>query len=211
MKFVVLLMSEGENPPWDEQTPEQQAAAMQRHEDFGAACRARDRGEHPGWGRLRRDAHRGADPRWRAERDRRPVRRGGRAIGRLLPRGDAGPPDAAGADRVAAGLRPPRSARSARRPEHESLPGPDRVRAVGLEHRLRGRAGGLLPRRRPVTCCRHGSRRNMRQPRRPRTPGGTGSSGTTTNCCRSRRQLRPGWPAPWRWPRRAAPRPASLP
>ncbi|NLG20222.1 MAG: hypothetical protein GX555_02165 [Actinomycetales bacterium] len=42
MKFVVLLMSEGEMPAWDQQTPEQQAAAMQRHDDFGAACAARE-------------------------------------------------------------------------------------------------------------------------------------------------------------------------
>lgn len=42
MKLMMLLMSEGEMPPWDEQTPEQQAAAMQRHEDFGAACEARE-------------------------------------------------------------------------------------------------------------------------------------------------------------------------
>ena len=42
MKYALFLMSEGELPPWDEQTPEQQAAAMQRHEDFGAACEARE-------------------------------------------------------------------------------------------------------------------------------------------------------------------------
>ncbi|WP_150462418.1 YciI family protein [Nesterenkonia ebinurensis] len=42
MKYLMLLMSEGENPPWDQQTPEQQAAAMQRHEDFGAACNAHE-------------------------------------------------------------------------------------------------------------------------------------------------------------------------
>lgn len=42
MKYVVLLMSEGEMPPWDEQTDEQQAAALERHDDFGAACRARE-------------------------------------------------------------------------------------------------------------------------------------------------------------------------
>ncbi|USQ76915.1 YciI family protein [Ornithinimicrobium cryptoxanthini] len=40
MKFVVFLMSEGEMPPWDEQTEEQQSVAMQRHDDFGAACQA---------------------------------------------------------------------------------------------------------------------------------------------------------------------------
>lgn len=40
MKVVVLLMSEGEMPPWDQQTEEQQSAAMQRHDDFGAACEA---------------------------------------------------------------------------------------------------------------------------------------------------------------------------
>lgn len=38
MKYLMLLMSEGEQPPWEEQTQEQQAEAMQRHEDFGAAC-----------------------------------------------------------------------------------------------------------------------------------------------------------------------------
>lgn len=42
MKFVVLLMSMGEMPPWDELTPEQQAGVMARHDDFGAACRATD-------------------------------------------------------------------------------------------------------------------------------------------------------------------------
>lgn len=42
MKYLVLLMSEGERPPWDEQTPEQQAAAMQRHEEFGEALPAYD-------------------------------------------------------------------------------------------------------------------------------------------------------------------------
>ena len=40
MKYLMLLMSEGENPPWDEQSPEQQAAAMQQHDDFGQACAA---------------------------------------------------------------------------------------------------------------------------------------------------------------------------
>lgn len=42
MKFALFLMSEGEMPPWDEQTAEQQAVAMQRHDDFGAACAARE-------------------------------------------------------------------------------------------------------------------------------------------------------------------------
>lgn len=42
MKYALFLMSEGELPPWDEQTPEQQAAAMQRHDDFGTACAQRE-------------------------------------------------------------------------------------------------------------------------------------------------------------------------
>ena len=42
MKYLVLLMSEGEGPPWEELTAEQQAAEMQRHDDFGEACRAHD-------------------------------------------------------------------------------------------------------------------------------------------------------------------------
>lgn len=42
MKFLMLLMSEGEMPPWEEQTPQEQEAAMRRHDDFGAACEARD-------------------------------------------------------------------------------------------------------------------------------------------------------------------------
>lgn len=41
MKVVMLLMSEGEMPPWDEQTEEERAEAMRRHDDFGEACRAR--------------------------------------------------------------------------------------------------------------------------------------------------------------------------
>lgn len=42
MKYVVLLMSMGEMPPWEELTAEQQAQAMQQHEDFGGACRDRE-------------------------------------------------------------------------------------------------------------------------------------------------------------------------
>lgn len=42
MKYVIFLMSEGERPAWEDQTPEEQAAAMRQHEDFGAACEARD-------------------------------------------------------------------------------------------------------------------------------------------------------------------------
>lgn len=42
MKFALFLMAQGELGPWDEMTPEQQAAALQRHDDFGAACRERE-------------------------------------------------------------------------------------------------------------------------------------------------------------------------
>lgn len=42
MKYVVLLMGEGEMPPWDEQTPEQQESLMEMHAAFDAACEARD-------------------------------------------------------------------------------------------------------------------------------------------------------------------------
>lgn len=42
MKFVVLLMSDGEDKSWDEQTPDEQAVAMQRHDDFDTACKERD-------------------------------------------------------------------------------------------------------------------------------------------------------------------------
>lgn len=42
MKYALFLMSQGEMPPWEELTPEQQAAAMQQHDDFGAACAARE-------------------------------------------------------------------------------------------------------------------------------------------------------------------------
>lgn len=42
MKYLMLLMSEGEMPAWDHQTPDQQAAAMRRHDDFGRACTERD-------------------------------------------------------------------------------------------------------------------------------------------------------------------------
>lgn len=40
MKFVVLLMSQGEMPPWEELTPQEQAEGLQMHDDFGAACEA---------------------------------------------------------------------------------------------------------------------------------------------------------------------------
>lgn len=40
MKFAIFLMSEGERPAWEEQSPEEQAAAMRQHDDFGAACEA---------------------------------------------------------------------------------------------------------------------------------------------------------------------------
>lgn len=42
MKYALFLMSQGEMSPWEELTPEQQAAAMQQHDDFGAACAARE-------------------------------------------------------------------------------------------------------------------------------------------------------------------------
>lgn len=42
MKFVVFLMAEGETEPWDQMTPEQQAEAMQQHDDFNAACKIRE-------------------------------------------------------------------------------------------------------------------------------------------------------------------------
>lgn len=42
MKYVVLLMSMGEMAPWEELSEEQQGEQMQRHDDFGAACEARE-------------------------------------------------------------------------------------------------------------------------------------------------------------------------
>lgn len=42
MKFALFLIGVGDTLPWDEQSPEQQAAAMQKHDEFGAACAAHD-------------------------------------------------------------------------------------------------------------------------------------------------------------------------
>lgn len=42
MKFALFRMAVGDTIPWDEQTPEQQAATLQQHSDFGSACAARD-------------------------------------------------------------------------------------------------------------------------------------------------------------------------
>lgn len=42
MKYLVLLMSEGEMPPWEEQSPQQQESLMKLHYDFDAVCEARD-------------------------------------------------------------------------------------------------------------------------------------------------------------------------
>lgn len=38
MKYVVLLMADGDEKPWGQQTDAEQAASMQKFEDFGAAC-----------------------------------------------------------------------------------------------------------------------------------------------------------------------------
>lgn len=42
MKYLVLLMGEGDEVPWEEQTDEQQAASMARFEAFDAACAEAD-------------------------------------------------------------------------------------------------------------------------------------------------------------------------
>jgi len=42
MKYLVLLIGDGELPPWESLSPEQQGAAMQQFEDFDAECEARD-------------------------------------------------------------------------------------------------------------------------------------------------------------------------
>ncbi|MGO0575659.1 YciI family protein [Ornithinimicrobium panacihumi] len=42
MKHVVLLLSMGEMPPWEELSEEEQTGHMQRHDDFGQACRERE-------------------------------------------------------------------------------------------------------------------------------------------------------------------------
>ncbi|HMQ38079.1 MAG TPA: YciI family protein [Micropruina sp.] len=42
MKYLVLLIGDGELPPWDSLSPEEQAAGMKKFEDFDAACAARD-------------------------------------------------------------------------------------------------------------------------------------------------------------------------
>lgn len=42
MKYFVLLAGYGEMPLWDDLTPEEQRAGMQRHWDFGRACEERD-------------------------------------------------------------------------------------------------------------------------------------------------------------------------
>jgi len=42
MKYLVLLMDDGAEKPWSEQTPEEQAATMAEFGEFDAACAARD-------------------------------------------------------------------------------------------------------------------------------------------------------------------------
>lgn len=42
MKYVVLLMGDGELKPWDEQTEAEQGEMMQEFEAFDAACEARE-------------------------------------------------------------------------------------------------------------------------------------------------------------------------
>lgn len=42
MKYLVLLIGDGELKPWSEHTPVEQAAVMQQFEAFSAACRGRE-------------------------------------------------------------------------------------------------------------------------------------------------------------------------
>lgn len=42
MKYLVLLIGDGELKPWPEHTADEQAAVMQQFEAFSAACRDRD-------------------------------------------------------------------------------------------------------------------------------------------------------------------------
>ncbi|MBS2938252.1 hypothetical protein KDN32_10915 [Nocardioides sp. J2M5] len=42
MKYLVLLIGDGELPPWSEHTPEEQAAVMQQFEAFHAAVAERE-------------------------------------------------------------------------------------------------------------------------------------------------------------------------
>lgn len=42
MKYLVLLIGDGDMPAWDTLTEEEQGAAMQRFADFDAACEARE-------------------------------------------------------------------------------------------------------------------------------------------------------------------------
>lgn len=42
MKYLVLLIGDGESKPWPETTDEEKAAVMAQFGDFAAACEARD-------------------------------------------------------------------------------------------------------------------------------------------------------------------------
>lgn len=42
MKYLVLLLDEGEMTPWDEQSPEQQQEVMDAHAAFDEVCAARE-------------------------------------------------------------------------------------------------------------------------------------------------------------------------
>lgn len=42
MKYLVLLIGDGEIKPWDEHTPDEQATAMGRFRAFDEACAARE-------------------------------------------------------------------------------------------------------------------------------------------------------------------------
>lgn len=42
MKYFVLLAGYGEMPSWDELTPDEQRAGMERHYEFGRVCGDRD-------------------------------------------------------------------------------------------------------------------------------------------------------------------------
>ncbi|HLS14515.1 MAG TPA: YciI family protein [Beutenbergiaceae bacterium] len=42
MKYLVMLIGDGDVPPWDSATPEEQAEGMRQFEEFDVACKARE-------------------------------------------------------------------------------------------------------------------------------------------------------------------------
>ena len=171
MKYLVLLIGDGDAKKWSEHSEEEQGAVMEQFGDFDRACRDRDGVELLAGEALSdpRDATVMRTTRRPRAADRRPLRRGDRGHGRVLPDRGARPRRRR---RAAAACCRRTTSRSTRpwtwRPERTGRGGRARAgRAAGV-----GPSRGPAPRAVPPARPRRGRARGRRRGREPHLGGG---------------------------------------